>query len=134
MEWKGGGAVGTRLALVTLLLLTVIVVFGWMSIDSEFYALETAAKMSGRADVAALQHQLDQPVVIEAELLPDGRSVILMPQHSEILVKDGKVVESLEGAINFKDGKFYHWDDYRPTRAWVFVVISEDKPKVTVEP
>jgi hypothetical protein len=123
---------GSRLLLLTLLLLIVILVFGWISIDSQFYALETDVDHAGRMDVAQARYKLQQPVVVEAELLPEGRNVLLVPQYNDIIVRDGKSVIPLEGSVGFEDGKYTYWGDMRPKRVWVFMVISKDKPKITV--
>jgi len=124
----------SRLVMTTLLVLIVILVFGWISIDSQFYALERTTDDSTTLRVAGARQQLAKPVVIDAELLPEGQEVVLMPQYQDVLVRNGDRVEPAEGSFSFRDGKLHYWGDTHPKRAWVFVVISEDKPKVTVEP
>lgn len=124
---------GRRLFLLTLLLLIVILVFGWISIDSQFYALETSAEADGRLDVAQVKHKLTQPVVVKAELLPEGRTVMLMPQYDDILVVNDKEVVQMEGGIDFEDGKYVRWDNMHPKQVWLFMVVSEEKPKITVQ-
>ncbi len=123
---------GSRLLLLTLLLLIVVLVFGWISIDSEFYALETGVENAGRMDIAQARQRLEKPVVVEAELLPEGRSVLLLPQYNDIIARDGKSVIPLEGSVGFDDGKYTYWGDMRPKRVWLFMVIAKDKPKITV--
>ncbi len=124
----------SRLVVTTLLVLIVILIFGWISIDSQFYALESTTDDSTRLNVARAREHLAKPVTIDAELLPEGQDVVLMPQYQDILARNGDSVEPAEEPYDFRDGKFYYWGDTHPKRAWVFVVISEDKPKVTVEP
>jgi hypothetical protein len=124
---------GSRVFLLTLLLLIVILVFGWISIDSQFYALETSVEADGRLDVAQAKHKLAQPVVVKAEMLPEGRAVMLMPQYKDILVQDGESVMQMDGGIDFADGQYTRWEHMHPQHVWLFMVISEEKPKITVE-
>ncbi len=127
---------GSRLILLTLLLLIVVLVCGWISIDSQFYALETSVEADGRLDIAKARHSLEQPVVLEAELLPEGQSILLMPQYDDILLRDGKSIVQMDGSVDFDEGngKYVRWENLRPKRVWLFMVVSDEKPKVTVEP
>jgi hypothetical protein len=123
---------GSRLVPLALLLSLVILVFCWISIDSEFYALETSVEADGRLDVAQARHKLAKPVVMEAEMLPEGRTVMLIPQYDDIVVREGQSFVPIDGAVDFKDGKYIYWGDMHPKRIWLFMVVSEERPEITV--
>jgi hypothetical protein len=123
-----------RLAILSLLLVMLFLVLGWISLDSEFYAVEAAAAHSDVLPMKGLQQSLAQPVMLEAEWLPEGQQVVLVPQYSDILIKGSGNVKEVDGLVRYDGGRLYHIRDGRQVRAWLYMVVSEDEPKITVEP
>lgn len=123
-----------RLAILSLLLVMLFLVLGWISLDSEFYAVEAAAAHSDVLQMKGLQQGLAQPVMLEAEWLPDGQQVLLVPQYSDILVKGSGNVKEVDGLVRYDGERLYYHRGREPVRIWLYMVVSEDEPKITVEP
>ena len=119
-----------RLINIVLLLLMICAVAGFLSIHAE---LTAAASAANHTETAVPRMRGDQPLLMEAELLPAGKQVLLVPQAADILVKRGGRVEQLGGTCQFGDGKLYVWRQCRKTRVWLFAVISDAEPRVSVE-
>ncbi len=123
-------AVG-RLINIVLLLLMVGAVAGLLSIHGELTAAASAAQ-----DEGLLVSQLDakQPVVVVTELLPVGKELLILPEIPDMLLRNGREMEPLPGTCLYEDGSLYAWRKAHKTRVWLFAVIAEEKPKVTIDP
>lgn len=119
-----------RLINIVLLLLMICAVAGFLSIHAE---LTAAASAASHKETAVPHMRGDQPLLIEAQLLPAGKQVLLVPQAADMLVKRGGRVEQLDGTYQFEDGKLYVWRHYSRTRIWLFAVVSDVAPQVSVE-
>jgi hypothetical protein len=123
-------AVG-RLINIVLLVLMVGAVAGLLSIQGELTAAASAAH-----DGQLLVSQLDakEPVMVVAELVPEGKELLILPQIPDMLLRRGREIEQLSGTCVYEDGKLYAWRKADKTRVWLFAVIADEKPRVTLDP
>lgn len=119
----------SRLISIVLLLFGIIGVMGLVSIQGELTAAASAAQAKETIATGVIDGQL---VVIEAEMVPEGRHLLLAPQVDDVLVKHARKIESLEGTYQFEDGKVYAWHGYERQRMWLFAVMADEKPEITV--
>ena len=117
---------------VTILLLVGALVVGAVSVVGELKGTQGAAEAPELVRINGKLCLPYEPTAIEAELLDDGRTVLLMPHADDVVVKDGARLEALRPSCLFDDGKFYTCQDGRPQRIWLFAAVSEEKPKVQV--
>lgn len=118
----------TRLLNIVLLLLMVCAVAGFLSIQAEMTAVASAAKDQNRL-VSPVNGK--QPMVITAELVPEGQELLILPEIPDLLVRNAEGVTELATTCQEDDGKLYAWQGLRRTRVWLFAVIADEKPRVT---
>jgi hypothetical protein len=109
-------------------------VLGILSINAEMHATTAAAAESVREAGAKLDPPVADTLVLEAELLPGGQPLVLLPETRDALICRRDTVGASEEAFGFKDGKVYTWVKGERQRVWLFAVVANDRPHVCVEP
>jgi hypothetical protein len=72
------------------------------------------------------------PSVLEVELLPDRTQLLLFPQIPDVVRRSGKRLLWTSGCYQCEDGRLYHGAGGQRHRIWLFAVVSDHKPEVTV--
>jgi len=124
----------TRLLAVTVVVLLAFVAIGVVSLTGTMEGAEAAARTSELAQDGSGRHVPYQPVLIEAELVDDGRTILLVPHAHEVGIRTGNDVQAMGPACWFADGKFYAVDGEagRAERVWLFAVVAEEKPELSI--
>ena len=125
----------TRLLAVTVIVLLAFVAIGVVSLTGTMEGAEAAARTSELAEDGSGRHVPYQPVLIEAELVDDGRTILLVPHAHEVAIKADGDVQTMGPACWFADGKFYTTDAEvgGARRVWLFAVVAEEKPDVSIQ-
>ena len=125
----------TRLLAVTVIVLLAFVAIGVVSLTGTMEGAEAAARTPELAQDGSGRHLPYRPVLIEAELIDDGRTVLLAPHANGVAIQAEGDVQAMGPACWFADGKFYAVDgEAGPAeRVWLFAVVAEDKPEVSIQ-
>jgi hypothetical protein len=120
----------SRLLNIVLLLLMVCAVAGFLSIQAEMTAVASAAN-----DQETLVSSVSgkQPMVIAAELMPEDQELLILPEIPDLLVKNGRGVTELNATCQVDDGKLYAWQGLHRTRIWLFAIIADERPRMTID-
>lgn len=121
-----------RLLGIVLTMAIVAGALGALSISAQMQAVAVGAAESSPQGRPHVIRTIDEAAYLETNLVREGQKLLLFPQTGEVIVSDGKQVRYPDRTYLFKDGKIYTWIDGHMKRVWLFGVIADCPPSITV--
>jgi len=117
------------------MVVTVMVPLGAVSLYAELHG-RAAASGDRRAEAedapAPLALSAKAPAMLEAESLTDHAQLVLLPGIPSVIRRNGADAKELEGSYQCVEGRLYRYAGGQKQRVWLFAIISDRKPELTV--
>lgn len=120
-----------RMLLIVVTVIAVCGAVGGTSVRGSLMGAEAEAEATEPVDPR--MRVWDEPGdPIQAKLVDDGRTVLLLPCARDIAVSDGDSVAPLGSGCAYGDGVFHVVEDGALRRVWLFAVVADEEPVLSV--